>query len=177
MDPKEESRTTAAQGLIIRNARLDELDEAARLMVEAYEQYAKNIPPEHWKAYRDDIMDVRGRLDGAELIVAELKGRLVGAVTLYLDPSKAETSWPKEWAGIRLLAVPPRYRGKGIGKALMDECVRRARERGYKAIGLHTTDMMDVARGMYERMGFVRVPEFDFRPSPDHLVMAYRLDL
>jgi hypothetical protein len=36
---------------------------------------------------------------------------------------------------------------------------------------------MDIARRMYERMGFVRVPEFDFHPAPGIVVMAYRLDL
>jgi glutamine synthetase len=30
---------------------------------------------------------------------------------------------------------------------------------------------------LYERMGFVRVPEFDFHPAPEVVVMAYRLDL
>jgi hypothetical protein len=37
--------------------------------------------------------------------------------------------------------------------------------------------MMAVARAMYERMGFVRAPEFDFQPAPETVVMAYRLDL
>jgi ribosomal protein S18 acetylase RimI-like enzyme len=59
----------------------------------------------------------------------------------------------------------------------MDECVRRCRERGIATIGLHTTETMDIARRMYERMGFVRVPEFDFHPAPGVVVMAYRLDL
>jgi hypothetical protein len=44
-------------------------------------------------------------------------------------------------------------------------------------MALHTTQMMQVARAMYERMGFVRVPEFDFSPVPGFLVMAYRLTL
>jgi hypothetical protein len=35
---------------------------------------------------------------------------------------------------------------------------------------------MAVARGMYERMGFVRVPAYDFFPGPGVEVLAYRLD-
>jgi hypothetical protein len=30
---------------------------------------------------------------------------------------------------------------------------------------------------MYERIGFERIPEFDFHPAPDTTVFAYRLDL
>ena len=59
----------------------------------------------------------------------------------------------------------------------MDECLRRSRLRGARYLGLHTTELMAVARGMYERMGFVRAPEFDFQPGPGVNVMAYRLDL
>ena len=36
---------------------------------------------------------------------------------------------------------------------------------------------MELARGMYERMGFVRVPEYDFHPRPEMTVMAYKFDL
>ena len=65
----------------------------------------------------------------------------------------------------------------GIGRLLMDECLRRSRLRAATTMGLHTTELMAVARGMYERMGFVRVPEYDFEPGPGIIVMAYRLDL
>ncbi len=37
--------------------------------------------------------------------------------------------------------------------------------------------MMQVAKQMYERMGFVRAPELDFHPDPNVIVKAYRLDL
>jgi ribosomal protein S18 acetylase RimI-like enzyme len=57
----------------------------------------------------------------------------------------------------------------------MQECVRRCRDRGIKTIALHTTEVMEVARGMYERMGFARIPEHDFHPAPGVVVMAYRM--
>lgn len=123
-------------------------------------------------------MDVRSRLAVSELIVAEEHGRLVGTVTLYLEALRSsQEGWPLDWASIRLLAVHPTYRGRGIGRALMEECVRRCREQGIATIGLHTTELMGVARRMYERMGFRRVPEFDFRPAPGVVVIAYCLDL
>jgi hypothetical protein len=36
---------------------------------------------------------------------------------------------------------------------------------------------MTVARKMYEDIGFVRAPEYDFQPTPGIEVTAYRLDL
>ena len=149
-----------------------------QLLRTAYQQYETFIPSGAWQSYLEDILDVRSRLAEAELIVAELKSQLVGTVTLYSNvPYLPETVWPKDWAGIRLLAVDPKYRRRGIGRALIDEGVRRCREQGTAIIGLHTTEIMDVARRMYERMGFMRVPNFDFHPAPSVVVTAYRLDL
>jgi len=164
--------------LRIRPARPDELDDAARVMLAAYQQYQASFPPGRWDAYAADILDVRSRLPHAELIVAEEAGRIVGAVTLYPDGSRsAVEGWPPGWAGVRLLAVHPDARGRGVGEALMRECIARARERGATTLGLHTTRIMAVAQRMYERMGFVRAPEYDFHPAPNIVVMAYRLNL
>ena len=165
-------------GLIIRNARPDELDEVSLLLRDAYQQYENSIPPERWKQYLEDIVDVRSRLDESDLIVAELKRRLVGCVTLYLDGSKSFPEvWPAGWAVVRLLAVHPEHRGHAIGHALMEECIRRCRQAKVTTIGLHTAEIMAVAQKMYERMGFVRFPESDFHPAPGITVMAYRLQL
>ena len=167
----------------VRDARSEELDQVASLMRDAYQEYRASFPAQVWEGYLRDIMDVRSRIGISELIVAEQMspeggGRLVGAVTFYPDASLSEReSWPSGWAGLRLLAVHPEARGLGIGRILMDECLRRSRQLGVPTLGLHTTEMMSVARGMYERMGFVRVPEFDFHPTPQIVVVAYRLDL
>ena len=162
----------------IRDATVEELDQVALLIRDAYQEYQASFPPEAWESYARDMMDVRGRLYISELIVAEHAGALVGAVTFYPNASQSEQEgWPPGWTGVRLLAVNPDARGLGVGRALMDECLRRSRLRNARTLGLHTTELMAVARGMYERMGFVRVPEFDFPGASGLVVMAYRLDL
>ena len=162
----------------LREARPDELDAIGEMMVAAYAEFTPPNPPPVWRVYEDEIRDVRSRLAAATLIVAEDAGGLVGAVTYYPDATKeTNTAWPASWAVFRLLAVHPAARGRGIGRLLTDECIRRARTAGSAAIGLHTTQLMNVARAMYERMGFVRVPELDFFPVPQFRVMAYRLAL
>ena len=162
----------------VRDVRPEELDEAAAVMVFAYEEYQKDLRPAMWEAYVRDIADVHGRLAQSRLIVAVADGHIVGAVTYY--PPKPEGTgegWPSGWAGVRLLAVAPTARERGYGRLLMDECLRRARADGAIALGLHTTSVMAVARAMYERMGFDRAPDYDFHPMPGLVVMAYRLNL
>ena len=162
----------------VRDAGVEALDQVSLLIRDAYQEYQANFSPEVWEGYARDIMDVRSRLDTSELIVAENSGRLVGAVTFYPNTSPSDQGgWPAGWTGIRLLAVHPDARGMGIGRALMDECLRRSRLLSATALGLHTTELMGIARGMYERMGFVRVPEYDFQAGPEVVVLGYRLDL
>jgi ribosomal protein S18 acetylase RimI-like enzyme len=173
--------TAGLRSVLIRDAREDELGAVSALMQAAYVPYFEDVPAEQHDVidgYLQDIGDVWSRLGDAELIVAEDDGRPVGAVTFFPDGTRAENGgWPHGWAGIRLLAVVPQARRRGIGRALTEECLRRARVKGVPAVGLHTTDFMAVAKGMYERMGFERVPEHDFHPDSGTHVIAYRLPL
>jgi GNAT superfamily N-acetyltransferase len=73
--------------------------------------------------------------------------------------------------------VRPNQRGRGTGRALLEECIRRSREGGVYTLALHTTDWMAVARDMYERRGFVRAPEFDFVPRSGIKAHGYKLDI
>ncbi|MGH2721533.1 MAG: GNAT family N-acetyltransferase [Actinomycetota bacterium] len=175
------SVASGTRSFLLRDAREEELDAASALMRAAYAPLFEDVPPEHREVvdgYLEDIGDVWSRLRDAELIVAEEDGRLVGAVTFFPDgPSAENGGWPQGWAGIRLLAVLPEARRRGIGWALTEECLRRARATGAAAMGLHTTEFMAVAKAMYERMGFERVPEYDFHPDSGTHVLAYTLPL
>jgi predicted N-acetyltransferase YhbS len=159
-------------GLLIRDARPGELDAIRDVTLAAYEEYA--VPMQaHWEGYRQNILAALADVKPAEQLVAEHEGAIVGAVLLYPARQTGSAPWPE----VRLLAVAPAARGRGIGAALMQECVRRARQSGARALSLHTTGLMRAALRMYERLGFVRAPELDFRPAPDLIIQGYRLDL
>ena len=170
------------QSLSIRPAEDADFEAARAVLGAAYAQYESALPPANWAPYLVDILDLEGRADESELVVAELDGELVGCVSYFPPGAKASypsdsfsEHWPPEWSAVRLLAVDPRARGQGVGRKLTVACIERARDAGAPAVGLHTTAPMQIARAMYERMGFERAPQYDFRPGPEVLVEAYRL--
>jgi DNA-binding MarR family transcriptional regulator/GNAT superfamily N-acetyltransferase len=78
--------------------------------------------------------------------IAEKDGEVVGSVFLT---AKSRTT-----AKLRLLYVEPAARGLGIGSRLVSECVRFARQAGYKKMVLWTQSELDAARHIYKQAGF-----------------------
>ena len=78
--------------------------------------------------------------------VAERAGMLAGAILLVDAGDKV--------GQLRLLHVETWARGLGIGSALVEECVRFAREAGYETIRLWTHTVLTPARRIYEKAGF-----------------------
>lgn len=168
-----------SESIQVRDAREDELAAVRELTLRAYAEYASVMTPSAWAALRQAVVTALDTGQQVERIVAEQGGALVGSVMLY--PASADAyeggvgrvSAPE----VRLLAVAPEARGRGVGLALVEECVLRAQAAGATELGLHTSRSMKAAIRMYRRLGFERVPERDFRPSGAEIVEAYRLVL
>jgi len=166
--------------LSLRDARSADQAAISDLTLAAYQEYAAAIPA-LWESYRDNTLATLAEVAPAEQIVAELDGALVGTVLLFPAGSVVGlingVEHRREWPEIRLLAVAPAMRGRGVGSALVRECLRRARQSGAAVLTLHTTDLMQVAMQMYERLGFVRAEDLDFHPAPDFIIKGYRYAL
>lgn len=78
-----------------------------------------------------------------------------------------------------MLAVDPEHQGGGVGRAVVREIVEYARQLpGIEAISITSATFMERAHGLYQSLGFRRMPERDWCvPGEDVLLWVFRFEL
>jgi GNAT superfamily N-acetyltransferase len=165
----------------VRNASPDEFKEIGQLMVQVYSQL-EGFPKESGQAQYYKMLANVGELTNkpaVELLVAVNSSDAIAGAVVYFGDMKyygsgGTATREKNGAGFRLLAVSETVRGQGIGKLLTNDCIRRARDKKFGQIIIHTTKAMQPAWKMYESMGFKRSEDLDF-VQRDLPVFGFRL--
>ncbi|WP_426594777.1 GNAT family N-acetyltransferase [Cellulomonas sp. McL0617] len=160
-------------GPTVRLARNDEIAGAGALTAEAY--LADRLLDED-DEYEAQLRDATRRARDAMLLVATVpcedsdgSQTVVGTVTLApYGTTYAEVAEPGELE-VRMLAVAPRARGRGIAEALMRAALGYAVASGARRVVLSTLDSMVTAHRLYARLGFVAAPERDWGHEYVHL--------
>ena len=94
--------------------------------------------------------------------IAELDGAVVGSVFIVRKSPRI--------AKLRLLIVDPKARGLGLGRRLVNACIRFARRADYAKLVLWTQSHLDAARRIYETAGFRRIGRRRHRSFGKNLV-------
>ena len=97
-----------------------------------------------------DVTELGSHPERDEL-VAEESGVVVGVI--LMEPLGVEEGW------ISKLFVDEPARGRGVGRALLEAAVARARERGWTSLNLRTRTVFQAAIALYERTGWTREPD------------------
>ncbi|HEU4514054.1 MAG TPA: GNAT family N-acetyltransferase [Nocardioidaceae bacterium] len=161
--------------LVIRPAHDDELTAVGALTFDAYaaDGFVTADSP-----YAEDLRDAATRAREAELYVAvDEGGALVGTVTYCSEGSTWQEVAGEHEGEFRMLAVAPDARRRGVAEAMVRMCLERSQELGYDAVVLSSMPSQEAAHRIYQRVGFRRTPELDWRPRPEIELLAFRLDL
>lgn len=161
----------------IRRVRPEEYAPVGAMVRAAYEgDYTLN------DEYLAEIEDVAGRDQISEVLVAvdRASGDLLGSITVPRPGERLIDDTAENEFDVRLLGVSRAARGRGVGEAIMRHAAELARRRGLDRVVLHTGEQMISAQRLYERLGFVQIPEREFTIERDIgplRVLSYGLDL
>jgi ribosomal protein S18 acetylase RimI-like enzyme len=122
-----------------------------------------------FQQFDQELAELPGRYapPSGRLLLAMEHGRAVGCVALReLDRQICE---------MKRLYVQPASRGQQTGRQLAQAVIVAAREVGYERMRLDTLASMKAALGLYESLGFSRIPAYYPNPIPDVVYLELRL--
>lgn len=97
--------------------------------------------------------------DGVAFFVARADGQAAGCGGVLLAG--------REYAEIKRMYVRPAFRGRGVGRLMLDHLIEHARQRGLTVVRLETGIYQRDAIALYERRGFHQIPPFGpYRDDP-----------
>lgn len=163
--------------ITVRPALPEDYDAVARITQDSYVSAGYYGSADH--PYLQQLQDVAGRAQHAEIFVAERNGEVIGSVTAAPAGGGFSDIGLDDELELRTLVVDPAVQRSGAGRALVQAVVEQAQAtEGIKAVCLTTGATWESANALYKRTGFDRAPERDwFVPGTDIKLFVYRLDL
>lgn len=146
-----------------RKAHIDDLEQCRMIGIEAYSEYRSFLKPRFWtelKTILEDPQTVKKLFDKSTVFVCEINNAIVGVI-YYFSSGNPTDLYSEDLCYIRSLAVKPSFRQLGIAKQLTKMCTEQARATNETKIALHTSEMMPIAKSMYEKMGFIKKNEIE----------------
>lgn len=160
-------------GFTIREIRPEEYEALGELTVRAYAA----APSEADARYQGELRDVARRAALVPVLVAvDPDGRVLGGVAYVAGPDApfAERQRSDE-AGFRMLAVDPSAGGRGLGRALAEACIARARASGRRGVAIYSRPTRTVAHRLYRSLGFHRDVTRDWEFQPGDWLWSFTL--
>lgn len=167
----------------IRNAFPSEFEEIGELLISVYSQLdgfpKENEQPNYYKMLAN-IGDFTNHPETELLVAIDENNTILGAVVYFNDMkyygSGGIATHEQNSAGFRLLGVDTNARGKGIGKFLTQECIKKATDNKRQQLIIHSTLAMKTAWKMYENLDFKRSEDLDFMQG-ELAVFGFRLKI
>ncbi len=154
-------------------ARAEEFERVGQLTADAYA--ADGLAS---GAYVDELRDASARAEAGFLLVARDRssGNLLGTASLFTWRAAARWSQGAQTgdAVLRMLAVAPDARRRGVGRLLVRESLRRSADLGCRRLVLVSSTAMAAAHALYEQLGFIRDPARDRSPQTGVELLAYQ---
>ena len=166
---------TDAPTAVVREALPAEYDAIGEVTVAAYATFAATADD---PGYMAELRDVADRARACPIYVAldSGTGRVLGGAMYIPGPGNPYAERERDGeAGIRMLAVAPWAQGRGVGSALVQALMARARGEGRRGMALLTLDAMTLAHRLYTRAGFRRDESRDWEAESGLVLRCFAI--
>lgn len=165
-------------GITYRQGTVADLKELKDLAIKSWRQFQATLTEENWIKLYTTLTDDKTYTDllnqSISFVCVSSTDKIIGMA--FLVPNSNPTDiYESDWCYIRFVSVDPEFGGQGIGRKLTIMCIDTAIQNGEKIIALHTSEIMDKARHLYESLGFKVLREIDQRLGKKYWL--YKLDL
>jgi GNAT superfamily N-acetyltransferase len=169
------------QAILIEEMTDEHKEAVQQLLVESYAQYKHSVEDEEfWNLYVQGMVDSVNSPYVDRILVAKDGEEIIGTVQLFENAKNSYEGMGMEISitdpFIRLLAVHPKARGKGIARELLEACLLYGKEKNADSVYLFTGEIMEKAIQLYERFGFKRDSRHEFENAGSY-TRCYRYDL
>lgn len=123
-----------------------------------------------FQGFDQELADLPGKYaaPSGRLYIADYNNKTAGCIALR--PMKVDGV-----CEMKRLFVREEFRGRGIGKILVEKIFTEAKEIGYHTMRLDTLQRMETARALYKKLGFSIIPAYYNNPMDEVVYMELKL--
>lgn len=150
----------------IRQGNLQDLKQIKELAIKEWTQFKNVLTPENWEKLYHSLTNDKtypDLLKQSDSFVYENDKNEIIAFAFLVPSGNPTDIYNNQQSYIRFVTASQNYSGQKIGQTLTKKCVQKAKENGEKHVALHTSEMMNTARYVYEKLGFKIVKELELR--------------
>ena len=166
--------------LTYRQGTKDDLQNLKKLAIKSWTPLQEKLTEENFSSLKQRISNDKTYeelIDQSTCIVCVADNDNIIGMAFLVPKGNPTDIYLKEWSYIRFVSVDPEFGGQGIGRKLTTMCIDKAKENGENTIALHTSEIMDKARHIYESLGFEILREIDQRLGKRYWLYKLELDV
>ena len=135
----------------------DDLQGFKKLAIKSWTPFKNKLTEDNWRSLYNNILNDKTYeelINHATCILCVADNESIIGMAFLVPRGNPSDIYLKEWSYIRFVSVDPDFGGQGIGRKLTTMCIDLAKQNGEEIIALHTSEIMDKARHIYESLGF-----------------------
>jgi ribosomal protein S18 acetylase RimI-like enzyme len=149
-----------------RKGYINDLNAIKKLAIKTWSEFKSELTNENWQDLYKTLTNDQtytDLIDKSYFIVCESLNKEIIGMSFLVPKGNPTEIYDESWCYIRFVTVDPEFGGNGIGKKLTEICVEFAKQNGEKIVALHTSEMMNKAIHIYEKLGFKILREIEPR--------------